>query len=530
VTGIKLDVNIFLKKYSFGISLIFCILFYLALAYKNPFSDNSLISNLEPYPDTLLYSFPAWNWVRGNGWNLGVGEKIVKISVPNTYGFLLVPLMWVLKDIRSFYYTNLIFGIGTLIFFMLALKNFFGKEKWYLIGFFGFLLATNFYFFNQPQLVMAENVNYLLMSIFIYLLSLKFEWKHLIWMGVLVIMTFLLKSTNLVLGGAFIVSFFIKIFWEKLKFLNIKKIFLVGGVLGGLILMFYLPKILSLSTSAFNIKYFLNNFKFYFSCLNGNECRNLWYWQKMVSWDMVVLFIFGILIMLINKKKRYLLLELIIPLVLMVLTMSLFIDTEGRHVEILVPIMLIIGAFGFDWWLTKIKWPILVTGIFLGINVFLTSYQPNGFEMKIISLKKQVGLNFRHREDPWNYLCLKMVDDFMKDKSQAYFGSFLPMYFFDAYNIKLNFLPLATNQDFMLSGRGLQKYFPLPLKNIYDEKLLQGKDIYLSDYYASNGREQWRQQWEVIVAGKFVEKVYQSPMDNCNIYKLVESYKVKSLK
>ena len=138
----------FLEKYGFWISALICFLIYLALAYKNPFKDNNLISNLEPYPDTLLYSFPAWNFVRGNGWNLGVGEKIIRISVPNTYGILLTPLMWVFNDIRSFYFTNLIFGLSTLLFFMLALKNFFGKKKWYLIGYLGFLLATNFYFFN----------------------------------------------------------------------------------------------------------------------------------------------------------------------------------------------------------------------------------------------------------------------------------------------------------------------------------------------------------------------------------------------
>ena len=78
----------FLNRFGFWISLVVCVLIYLALAYKNPFKENNLISNLEPYPDTILYSFPAWNWVRGNDWNLGVKEKIVDITVPNTYGIL----------------------------------------------------------------------------------------------------------------------------------------------------------------------------------------------------------------------------------------------------------------------------------------------------------------------------------------------------------------------------------------------------------------------------------------------------------
>lgn len=516
----------FLEKYGFWLSVVVCVVIYLALAFKNPFSENNLISNLEPYPDTLLYSFPAWNWVRGNGWNLGVGEKIVRISVPNTYGYLLAPLMWIFRDIRSFYLTNLLLGSGGLIFFMLAINNFLGKKKWYLSAFFGFLLATNFYFFNQAQLVMAENVNYLLVGVFIFLVSLKFNWKHLILMGFLVGMTLSVKSSNLVLGGSFAVAFGWKVFWEKLRFLNLKKVFLVAGAvflgLGG----FYIPKILSLSHNAFNFSFFTKNFNFYFSCLTGGECRNLWFWQKMVSWDVVVLFVLGVIVMLLNKKTRVILLEVTTPLILMVVAMSFFVDTEGRHIEILVPLILIIGSFGLEGWVSKTRWPILAVAIFLGLNIFLTGYQPGSKEMKIISLKKQVGLNFRHKEDPWNYLCLRMVDDFMKDKKEAYFGSFLPIYFFDAYGVDLNYLPLSAYQDFMLAGRGLQKYFPLPLKNIYEEKLTEGKEVYLTDYYASNGRDAWRAEWNEIVSAGSLEKVYQSPMDNCNMYKLVKSYKV----
>lgn len=515
----------FLEKYGFWISALICFLIYLALAYKNPFKDNNLISNLEPYPDTLLYSFPAWNFVRGNGWNLGVGEKIIRISVPNTYGILLTPLMWVFNDIRSFYFTNLIFGLSTLLFFMLALKNFFGKKKWYLIGYLGFLLATNFYFFNQPQLVMAENVNYLLIAVFIYIISLKFKWIYLLPMFLLTLLTYILKVSNLALAGGFLISFFIKIFWEKLRFLSLKKIGLIIVGLTFVILVLYLPKILSLSTLVFNLKYFANNFNFYFKCLNGGYCRNLWYNQKLISWDIWWLFIFGVIVMLVNKDKRWIMFEIILPLIILVLAMSIFIDTEGRHVEILIPLMLVIGGFGIDEILKKDNIKFFGVVFLIGINVFFTRYQTINDDQKIISLKKQVGLNFRHREDPWNYICLKYFDDFMKDKKDATFGSFLPIFLFDAYGVETNYLPLSSNQDFM-NGRGLKNYFPVPLKNIYQEKLDEGKEVYLSDYYASNGRDAWRKEWEEVVSIGKLEKVWQSPLDNCNIYKLVESRKL----
>lgn len=512
----------FLEKYGFWISLVVCILIYLTLAFKNPFGDNSLISNLEPYPDTLLYSIPAWNWVRGNGWNLGVGEKIIKISVPNTYGYLLVPLMWIFGDIRSFYFTNLILCISGLVFFMLALKNFFGVKKWYLIGFLGFLLTTNFYFFNQPQLVMAENVNYFLVGMLLYILSLKFEWKQIWLMLGLLIFTLILKSTNIVLAGGMILSFFLKIFVEKK--ISWRRLLILFGVIAVISLPVVIPRFLSLNLSAFGFKFFPNNFKFYYSCLTGSECRNLWYWQRLVSWDVVFFGVLGLLTMLINRKRRVLLLELILPIMAVVMAMSLFVDTEGRHIEILLPIILTIGAFGLDKGLSKSKWPVLMIIFLLGLNLLLTGYQPGVKEVKVVSLKKQIGLNFRHREDPWNYLCLRMVDDFMKDKPGDVFGSFLPMYFFDAYGVKINYLPLSAYQDFMT--RGLDKYFPLPLKDIYQKRLEEKKEIYLTDYYASNGREYWRYEWNQIVGLGKLEKVYQSPLDNCNIYRLVESRKL----
>ena len=516
--------KVFFKKFGFILCLIFCVIIYLSLAYKNPFKDNSLIPNLEPYPDTLLYSFPAWNWVRGNGWNLGVNEKIVRITIPNTYGYYLVPFFKIFNDIRAFYFANIILGIGSIIFFGKALKNIIGKNKWYVIGYFLFLLVTNLYFFNQPQLVMAENVNYFLVSVFLYFLSLEFTWNQIIPMIIFLVVSLKLKNTNLVLGGSFAISFFIKIFREKLKNLNIKKILITGSFFGAIMLFFYVPRILNLSSNAFNIKYFDNNFNFYLSCLTGKSCRNLWYSQRLISWDIVVMFLAGVVIMLKDKNKRYFLLELVIPLVLLVIAMSIFKDTEGRHIEVLLPIILMVGAIGLEKLTFKFKKPILIIFLFLMTNLMLTNYQPKIWETKIVSLKKQIGLNFRHREDPWNYLCLKMIDNFMVDKKQAYFGSFLPLYFFDAYNVDINFLPISNDQDFM--GRGLNKYYGPSMKDIFNEKLKEGNDIYLSDYYVGNNLDTWRREWDDLMVDKKVEKVYQSEMDNCNIYKIVENKKL----
>ncbi len=514
-------INTFIKsKYFYHLLIIGLLFIYILLAFKNPFADNSLISNLEPTPDTLLYSFPAWNWVRGNGWNLAVAEKEVRISVPNTYGYYLAPFMWVFGDIRAFYIANMLLTVGASILFMLAVRNFLGRDKWYLVAYSGFLLVTNFHFFNQPQLAMAENANYFLVCAFLYFMSISFRWKQLWLIVPFLILTLKLKNTNMLLMGAFSVSFIVKVIYEKVGFSNIKK-------WGGWVIVFALitlllswKRVTALNLRSFGLQYLEDNFKFYYSCLIGRECRNLWYWQKLVSWDMVAIFAVGVASFLRTvNKKRMQIVELLIPIVFFTLGMSLFVDTEGRHVEILVPIMMVVGAMGVDFLIRRFRYPLVVVMVLLVINLLATSYVAQGFEPKALSLKKQVGLNLRHREDPWNYMCVRMIQDYMKDKEDTYFGSFLSIYLFDAYGSEFEVLPLSNDQDFM-NGRGLRDYFPPPLKDIYDRMLNEGKEIYVSDNYASNGRDAWRHQWDVIMADKKLEKVYQSPLDNCNIYRM----------
>ena len=129
--------------------LLFLISIYLVLAYKNPFSVNSLIPNLEPYPDTLLYTLPAWNWAIGNGFVMSAENIIVNHTISMTYSYYLAPFMKLFNDVRGFYYANILSGVLTIIFFTSWLKNIFisSKYKNWLILFLGFLLVTNFYFF-----------------------------------------------------------------------------------------------------------------------------------------------------------------------------------------------------------------------------------------------------------------------------------------------------------------------------------------------------------------------------------------------
>lgn len=497
---------------------------FLALAYKNPFSDNSLISNLEPYPDTLLYSLPAWNWSRGLGFTMSAYGVAVVHTVPMTYSYILAPFMKMFNDVRGFYYANIFLAIVSLVFFWLIVKRLFGKEKfgWVIVGFLGFLLVTNFYFFNNPVLAMAENLVLPLIVIYFYFYIQKISIRNFIFLLVLAVVMARVKNTSLVLGGIFgillLAKFIVEVIWPNRKW---KKYTILITLAGGLIASYlYLPRILKLSGNSFNIKFFKTNWAFYWNCLTGGPTRNLWYFQKTMTIDMFMLSALGGIVGLIVKKTRFLISSIWVTILIFVGAMSFFVDTEGRHVMVLIPLFLISAGFGLALMAVRIKkyfW--LVIFLLLALNLRL-SYEPEGKLSKIVSLKQQVGMNFRHREVPWNYVCIDEFNSYFKNKDDnAYLGSFLPLYMFYYFgNNNYQTLPLSVGQDFM--PRGMRSYYPPPLRNIFLNKLDEGKNVYFSDYYSTNGREAWKNELAVITQGLRVEKVFQSPEDVCNIYQL----------
>jgi hypothetical protein len=148
----------FVSKFGFYFCLLFCVIVYLALAFKNPFKINNLISNLEPSPDVFYYSVPAWNLVHGNGFKMKAFEiEISGLSTP-LYGFYLSPFFLLFNDVRSYYYANLLLCFISLFLFFKLTEIFLGKEKWFLNFGLGLVLVTNFYFYNLPTLLMAENI------------------------------------------------------------------------------------------------------------------------------------------------------------------------------------------------------------------------------------------------------------------------------------------------------------------------------------------------------------------------------------
>jgi len=223
------------------ITIIWAVLFilFLALAWKEPFKLTNSIANLDPNPDTLYYSIPAWNFVHGQGFKMAAYGKEIIAGVPPLYGIFLVPFFSIFNDVRSFYYANLLLMAGSIFVFLLIVEKIFYKcgSKYWLMVFLGFVLVTNFYVYNLPQLLMAENPLLLLTLISFYLLLLSFSLRNLI---LITIIGGLLWLTKLSAFPVIMVLFF----WTLINFISsgyYKKIekrvlivllLLFGGVLG----------------------------------------------------------------------------------------------------------------------------------------------------------------------------------------------------------------------------------------------------------------------------------------------------------
>ena len=168
---------------------------FLALAWRKPFETNTLVANLEPFPDTFYYSVPAWNWLQGRGYKMAYEGMEIARAVPPLYGIYLVPFFKVWGDVRSYYFANILLCLGSIVLFVSLVDKFFedSKIKASLVFLTGLILVTNFYFYNLPTLLMAENIQIFLILIAVNLLMRDLNLKRIIF---LVLILFLGRSNH----------------------------------------------------------------------------------------------------------------------------------------------------------------------------------------------------------------------------------------------------------------------------------------------------------------------------------------------
>lgn len=521
-------INLFFRKSGFWVIMVFLGLVYLSLAYKNPYKTNSLIPNLEPPPDVLFYAVPAWNLAHGKGFKMeAFGIEINKLSTP-IYSLYLTPFFAIFNDVRSFYYANLLLCFVSIYLFLILVEVIFGKEKWLLKVGLGLVLVTNFYFYNLPTLLMAENVIVILTLAATVLTLKKLTLSNFILS--LVVMALLafakVSSFPVILVGSVVLFFKIIIskFFHKLP----KKLllFLIGlsiVALGMAFIMILLPNIRALpsASGSFSTNFIKNTLPIFLKEFIGIGGKYLWYNNQQLEKIVGLISLAGMFLGLFLKKYRINVLILGSIIFGVTLFHSMMAFPEGRYISTVVPLFLIFSGIV----LKELKgsfWIILFLGIY-----FLTKGTVNGFyERKATSLKRQILNNqLEENEVPWNYVAINSINDYFKDKKDnVYLGTLLnPFYVMFFGNGNYKYLPLSANQEFSVGGRGyisklLEK--DVSIINLYKNILLQGNELYVTNYYLTYSKGALDAQYYGLEKIFKFTQVKDGCLGECKLYKL----------
>ncbi|MCB9812859.1 MAG: hypothetical protein H6772_00490 [Pseudomonadales bacterium] len=518
----------YIKKYSIQIAAIIVFIVYFALSFKDPFSVRSLIPNLEPFPDTLFYSIPAINFIKGNEFKMMTYGHEIKSMVPPLYSIFLIPFYFIKNDFRMFYFANQALGFFSLFLFIKIISTFskkrINKSLYILSG--GLIYATTFHIYNLPSLLMAENLTLTLVMLSFYLLATKNSKINSIFSGYVGLLLLLTKFSNLPLALAFHLSFLIKVILNNK--VNVLSTYLINSIISVMIFVFFVLKTNILfghanlsSETSFNIESFKTNLNFYVNGLMGSNARFLWYQELLFNKFFAVTGVIGLIWSYLNNNKRNLISYFGIFIALNIGFMSFFYYADSRYIMTLV-IPLILGFVLFLNQFAKIKSAGKSSAIAFFIILFsllITKQGPHLNVNNLISLKNQIMINFKYQETPWNYLAVQNFNDNINE-SNSYLATFLPPFYIEINSFgKYNYLPISLYQEFSSSEKDVLKYFYN--KSLIDEYLNlmnDGKNIYISNYYAST--DVWKKDYQNIEDIFETELVSEGCFGSCNLYKL----------
>ncbi len=520
-------INVFLNKNSFLIAFIFLAFIYLSLAFKNPYKTNNLISNLEPSPDVFYYSVPAWNLVHEKGFKMeAFGIEIGKLSTP-LYSFYLTPFFLVFDDVRSYYFANLVLCFISIYLFLILAETFFEKEKYFLKFALGLVLVTNFYFYNLPTLLMAENILIPLTLVAVILSLKKIDLLNFILSLVVIVLLAFTKLSSFPVVLVMGVVLLIKVIKSKFIYKIPKKWCLFLGVLFILItsitfIKIVLPnaKALPASSGLFSINFIKKTLPIFLKEFIGVDGSYLWYNNQQLEQIICFFCLGGMFLGLFLKKYRSNILILASVIFGVTLFHSMMSYPEGRYISTVIPLFLLFSGIILIRFKNSI-WIILFLGMYL-----LTRGTVNGFyERKATSLKRQILNNqLEQNEIPWSYIAIQNINEYFKDKKDVYLGTALnPFYVMFFGNENYNFLPLSKGQEFSGPGKGfIDRYFEKDktVVDLYKNLLNQGKEIYVTNYYLTYYKGSLDSQYYSLEKVFRFIQVKSGCLDECKLYKL----------
>lgn len=529
------------------------------LLLKNPFSERNLISNLEPYPDTIHYISPALSLIHGKGFNIEREGRVIEPTVPFLYSAILVPLYLIHDDARTFYFTNVLIAMGGALLFYLFLTRVVSNR--FIPPLTLFLYVTNYFVYWYPNLAMAENLGLGLFMASIFLLTSKVTTKNIILAGILAVSFYAAKYAYFTLSAVFITAYLIKILLEEkllnsfsYKRMNIKKyrtififvsclvislgvFFLVEYSIRGVVvfqkIQYLLEPLTGISkeevspasvNSWFSYTYFDKNFQIYSGAVMGNPMRFLWDFTPLLPKYLAILSLTGLLAGIVIKKYRLTAAYLAGSIVLPILFLSTFYAADARYIFNTIPALL--GGLAI---LLSILFKFLsrkkLTHIFYAGLILIFIFYSVGSFMRI---KYQTVLNLKYAETPWNYISVKTFNEFFgnrnftPDKKPVLITALQPFYIDIFSNGKFKLLPLAKDQEFTNNSTivwGEEDYSDFI--GIYRKYLRDNREVFVTN--ASLGNEGYLYLGYDRIKDNFnLELVHKGCLDTCNIYKLKE--------
>lgn len=530
--------------------LVAAFIFFLFLC-RNPYSNRTLIPNLEPYPDSIHYISPALNFLHGQGLYIAREGRKILPSVPPLYSFALMPGFIINSDARTFYFTNVLLGFLSLFLFYQIGKSLFPKQR-FLIFFLLFLYVTNYTLYWYAELAMAENLIIPLFLLTLYLLLQKPTRLIAVSMGILTVSFYATKFSSLPLSlfvpFLFIVRILtIKVDRKKLWFLLyffvslsisgsiytsyawwVRHENVIGGLIG-LVFSLLTPKMISSAVQGkggggtfFSLGYARTDASAYLNWLIGKQMAVLWKQVAILPKYLALPAILGFIISPFSKKLRWFTLAVLGFLVVNIMFMMTFYVADGRYFIIAIPSLIL----GVGFFLATIKEKIPKKYSFISpllIIVFFGLYSV----MNLSRFKFDVMLNMRYSETPWYYMSIRAFDEYLsmhrsEFKQKPVIISALPPYLVDFYaGEKFILLPLSSGQEFRshtLEAWGNWDYSNL--LSVYEQLIRSGRSVYLTQY--GLGNEVYLHNAFNMVLNKFTFKVIDSGCFNlCNIYQLI---------
>lgn len=516
------------NKRLFWLIVVLGLVGFLLFAGKNPFSSGSIIPNLEPYPDTLYYATPAWNFVHGKGFHMVFEGNNVAVITPPLYSIYLIPFFAVFNDVRAFYFANMLLMLSSVVLFFFISRKIFGDDLFgtLLTGFLGFFFVTNFYVYTLPTLLLAENVTFFLLTLSIYFLFLKNSKTSIISVGIIGVLLFLTKFSNLPLTASLYFLFTLKAIKNK-KFLPFSLIYFL--ILTAFIAGFYLlnqTEDVSVAgvIGAFGAQYFQGNLAYYTKTLLGSESNFLWFRERMIVPVLGSLSFLGIISGLIDKKTRMVTFQVSIIVFSLVLFMSFFYVADMRYIFAIYSAMLILVGLAIGNLKNKVsqKTAFLLMIIILGLTLIIPNLGQRKSEIMAKTLARRAIGNVRGNEIAWYYVAVTEFNRYFATKQEGvYLGTFLPPFFVDYYaNGNYKYLPISKDQDFFSAKGGLSEKLGIEdITAYYTSLLMSGKTVYVSNAYAGN-LQAWGKEFETLKARFELKLVHRGCLDSCNIYKV----------